>query len=136
MIKMDIIKLARQLGAAIQQQPEYKKFMAAKETNDKNEELQKQIGDFNLLKMQLDTEHQKEEKDEAKILEINEKIVELYNTIISSDAMKEYNNAYAEYKALTDKISNILLMCENGEDPETCEPAACTGNCSSCSGCH
>ncbi len=133
---MDIIELTRTLGAEIQKTEEYKRFMTAKEKNDKDEALQKQIGDFNLLKMQLDTEHEKEEKDEAKILEINEKIVELYNIIVSGDAMTEFNNAYADYKALTDKISNILLMCENGEDPATCEPSSCSGNCSSCGGCH
>ena len=133
---MDIIEQTRKLGAAIQNTKEYKRFMAAKEKNDKDETLQKQIGDFNLLKMQLDSEHQKEEKDEAKILEINEKIVALYNTIVSSEAMTEFNSAYEAYRALTDKISNILLMCENGEDPATCEPSSCTGNCSSCGGCH
>lgn len=128
--------MTRALGAEIQKQPEYIRFMQAKEKNDNDSLLQKQIGDFNLLKMQLDAEHQKEKKDEARLLEINEKIVELYNVIVSGEAMTEYNNAYADYKALTDKISNILLMCENGEDPETCEPSSCTGNCSSCGGCH
>ena len=78
----------------------------------------------------------KEEKDEAKILEINEKIVALYNQIVEGEAMKEFNSAYEAYRTLTDKISNILLMCENGEDPATCEPSSCTGNCSSCGGCH
>ena len=133
---MDIIELTRQLGAEIQQSDEYKRFMEAKIKNDNDELLQKQIGDFNLLKMQLDAEHEKETKDDAKILEINEKIVSLYNVIIQSEGMKEYNVAYEAYKALCDKISNILLMCENGEDPQTCEPSSCTGNCSSCGGCH
>ena len=133
---MDIIELTRALGAAIQETEEYKRFMTAKEKNDNDEALQKQIGDFNLLKMQLDSEHEKEAKDEAKILELNEKIVALYNEIISGESMTEYNTAYEAYRALTDKISNILLMCENGEDPATCEPSSCTGNCSSCGGCH
>ena len=133
---MDIIELTRQLGAAIQQTEEYKRFMAAKEKNDNDEQLQKQIGDFNLLKMQLDAEHEKEAKDEAKILEINEQIVALYNEIVSGEAMSEYNAAYEAYRTLTDKVSNILLMCENGEDPATCEPSSCTGNCSTCGGRH
>ena len=133
---MDIIELTRKLGAEIQNTDEYKRFMAAKEKNDNDQQLQKQIGDFNILKMQLDAEHAKEEKDEAKILEINEKIVALYNLIIEGEAMKEYNAAFEAYRTLTDKISNILLMCENGEDPATCEPSSCTGNCSSCGGCH
>ncbi len=133
---MDIIELTRALGAAIQETEEYKRFMAAKEANDNNEALQKQIGDFNLLKMQLDAEHEKEAKDEDKILELNEQIVALYNEIVSGEAMREYNTAYEAYRTLTDKISNIILMCENGEDPATCEPSSCTGNCSSCGGCH
>lgn len=133
---MDIIELTRALGAAIQETEEYKRFMTAKEKNDNDEALQKQIGDFNLLKMQLDSEHEKEEKDDAKILELNEKIVALYNEIVSGESMTEYNAAYEAYRALTDKISSILLMCENGEDPATCEPSSCTGNCSSCGGCH
>ncbi|MBO5852568.1 MAG: YlbF family regulator [Clostridia bacterium] len=133
---MDIVELTRKLGAAIQDTDEYKRFMSAKKANDNDEELQKQIGDFNLLKMQLDAEYEKEEKDEAKLLEINEKIVSLYNTIIEGEAMSEYNAAYEAYRTLTDKISNILLMCENGEDPDTCEPSSCSGNCSSCAGCH
>ena len=59
---MDIIELTRKLGAAIQQEQSYKNFMAIREKNDNNEELQKQIGEFNLLKMQLDEELQKEER--------------------------------------------------------------------------
>ncbi len=133
---MDIIELTRKLGAAIQQEQSYKNFMAIREKNDNNEELQKQIGEFNLLKMQLDEELAKEERNDSKVREANERVLEVYNTIMASSAMQEYNKAYADYKALTDKIMNILAMCQNGEDPETCEPSNCTGNCSSCSGCH
>ena len=133
---MDIIALTRQLGAAIQKEEAYKNFIAIRDKNDQNEELRKQIGEFNLLKMQLDTELEKEEKNEEKIREANERVLELYNIIMSGEPMQEYNKAYAEYKALTDKIMNILLMCQNGEDPATCEPTNCTGSCASCSGCH
>ena len=133
---MDIIELTRKLGAAIQEEEAYKNFVAIREKNDKNEELRKQIGEFNLLNMQLDTELEKEEKNDEKIREANERVLELYNIIMSGEAMQEYNKAYSEYKALTDKIMNILLMCQNGEDPETCEPTNCTGSCSTCSGCH
>ena len=59
---MDIIELTRQLGAAIQQTEEYKRFMTAKEKNDNDSQLQKQIGDFNLLKMQLDAEHKRRKR--------------------------------------------------------------------------
>ena len=134
---MDIIELTRKLGAEIQKHEAYKNFADARMAADSDAELQEKIGDFNLLKMQLDAEKQKEEADKAKIDSINEDIVNLYNEISTHEKMKAYFAAMNDYKALTDKIMNILYMCQNGEDPETCEPASsCTGNCSSCGGCN
>ena len=133
---MEVIKKARELGAAIQATEEYKNFIAAKERNDADEELQKQIAEFNLLKMQYDAEMQKEDPDKEKIQQINTDITALYSTIIGGKSMTEYNEAYTAYNELCTKISNIILMCQNGEDPETCEPSSCTGNCGTCGGCH
>ncbi len=133
---MDVIEITRQLGAAIQATEEYKNFMAAKKANDEDEALQKQISEFNLLKMQYDAEMQKETPDKSKIEQINVDISALYKTIIDGESMKKYNDAYTAYNELCTKVSNILLMCQNGEDPATCEPSACTGNCGTCGGCH
>ena len=134
---MDIIELTRKLGAEIQNQETYKNFMAAKTAADNDAELQEKIGDFNLLKMQLDAERQKPQASKEKMDALNEDIVKLYNEISTHDTMKTYFAAMNDYKALTDKIMNILYMCQNGENPETCEPASsCTGNCSSCGGCN
>ncbi len=133
---MEVIKKARELGAAIQATEEYKNFIAAKERNDADEELQKQIAEFNLLKMQYDAEMQKEEPDKDKIQQINTDITKLYNEIIGGESMTAYNAAYTAYNELCTKVSNIILMCQNGEDPETCEPSSCTGNCGTCGGCH
>jgi len=134
---MDIIELTRKLGAEIQKQDAYKNFFNAKAAAENDAELQSKISAFNLLKMQLDTERQKETPDEDKLGELNQNIVELYNEISGGEKMKAFSAAMNEYKELTDKIMNILLMCQNGEDPETCEPkSSCTGNCSSCGGCN
>lgn len=133
---MEVIKKARELGAAIQATEEYKSFIAAKERNDADEELQKQIAEFNLLKMQYDAEMQKQDPDKEKIQQINTDITALYGTIIGGKSMTEYNEAFTAYNELCTKISNIILMCQNGEDPETCEPSSCTGNCGTCGGCH
>ena len=134
---MDIIELTRQLGAEIQKQDAYIKFNEARVAADNDADLQEKIGDFNLLKMQLDAEKQKEDADKAKIDSLNEDIVLLYNEISAHETMKAYFTAMNDYKALTDRIMNILYMCQNGEDPATCEPSsACSGNCSSCGGCN
>ena len=50
---MEILEIARQLGAAIQADSTYKKFAEAKKTNDEDKELQDLIGEFNLLRMNV-----------------------------------------------------------------------------------
>ena len=82
--------------------------------------------------------HQKPEPAECIVGfgNFNTDIAKLYNEIISGESMTAYNEAYTAYNELCTNISNIILMCQNGEDPETCEPSSCTGNCGTCGGCH
>ena len=63
---MDIIELARQLGAAIQKEDAYVAYRAAKEANDADEKLQALIGEFNLQRMSLATELQKPEDQKSR----------------------------------------------------------------------
>ena len=46
--------------------------------------------------------------------------------------------AKQEVDAMMQRISNILVLCVNGEDPDTCAPEAsnCSGSCATCGGCH
>ena len=76
---MDIIELARQLGAAIQKEDAYIAYRAAKEANDADEKLQSLIGEFNLQRMSLANELQKPEdqKSRSKIEELNNKLQKL-----------------------------------------------------------
>ncbi len=135
---MDIITLARQLGAAIQEQDVYLEYQAAKAANDNDEALQNLIGEFNLLRMSLSAELQKsdEEKSQSKIDELNNQLQNTYNAVMENDSMKKFNEAKTSMDAMTNKITSILAMCIEGEDPETCEPAGCSGSCSTCGGCH
>ena len=105
---------------------------------DNDEALQNAIGEFNLVKMQISEETQKEDKDEAKLQELNVQLRKCYADIIANEKMQKYNNANQLYSGLINKVYAILEMCCNGEDPETCEPEehSCSGSCSTCGGCH
>ena len=53
--------------------------------------------------------------------------------------MKAYSEAKGKVDELMKKIEFVLGMALNGADPETIEvpeSTGCTGNCSSCAGCH
>ncbi len=134
----DIISLTRQLGAAIQEQDVYLEYQAAKAANDNDEELQNLIGEFNLLRMSLSAELQKDEeqKSQSKIDELNNQLQTTYNAVMNNDSMKKFNEAKTHMDQLTNKITSIIAMCIEGEDPESCEPSGCSGSCSTCGGCH
>ncbi|MBQ1283896.1 MAG: YlbF family regulator [Clostridia bacterium] len=134
----NIIKSVRELGKAIQADETFKAYIAAKMDADNDEALQNAIGEFNLVKMQISEETQKEDKDEAKLQELNVKLRKCYADIIANEKMQKYNNANQLYSGLINKVYAILEMCCNGEDPETCEPEehSCSGSCSTCGGCH
>ena len=136
---MDVITMARDLGAEMQKSTEYLAHRAATTAADGDEALQNLIGEFNLKKVALSQEVQKEEKDQEKIAELNDQVKDIYTTIMTNENMTAYN----ETKAVMDKTLNflqqIIVYAANGEDPYTVQDeteSACSGSCSSCSGCH
>lgn len=129
-------KLTRELGKAIQEDVRYKAYYAAKEENDKDAELQAKIGEFNVIRMNLDNELQKEEKDNDAVKELNTKLREVYTEVMNTESMKKFNMAKQGMDMMMNEVNTIISMCTDGADPDTCEVTNCTGSCSTCGGCH
>ncbi len=134
---MNLIKQAREMGKMIQASEEYKRLQAAKEKNDNDAELQDLIGQFNLKRMELNNQLAKSDKDDEKLEKLNHEMRDLYQKVMTNQNMAEYEQAKNEMDMLMNQVNTILVMCVNGEDPDTCDPApSCTGSCSTCGGCH
>ena len=80
----------------------------------------------------------KDEKDEAKVGELNSELRAVYSRIMSGKTMLEYNTAKAGLDSLLNDVNSIIMQCAEGADPLTVEPETheCTGSCASCGGCH
>lgn len=135
---MDVIAKARELGKEIQADERYVAYMEAKNKSDNDEKLQEMINQFNLLRMNLSTEINKgADADENKKADLDKQIRDLYANIMSNEHMAAYAAAKEELDDVIKKVSTIIMMSANGEDPETCDVEhSCGGNCSSCGGCH
>ena len=134
---MDVIAKARELGKAIQQDERFIRYAKARLANDEDKELQDAIGEFNLVRMELDREVNSDEKNDDKVKELNEKLRKVYSSVMSSPAMVEYNTAKAALDTLVNEINVIISKSIDGEDPDTCDTSSgCTGSCDSCGGCH
>jgi len=137
---MDLIKLTRKLGAAIQQDERYLAFQAARKANEEDEGLNDLIGKLNLVQLSYQHEAEQPEPDENKLAQYDDEFRSLYSEIMQNPNMINYENTRRDLDELMNYIMQILAMCVNGEDPETCEPqmnegAGCHGSCSSCQGC-
>lgn len=134
---MDIIKEARELGKLIQKDSSFLKLQEATARNESDNVLQKSISEFNALRVALNQEISRPERDQSKIDEMNTKFHELYEEIMQSEAMLAYNEAKQDATKMMDYIYQIITGSFNGFDPDAIEyqESGCSGSCDSCGGC-
>ena len=138
---MDVITAARALGKEIQKDERYLAFEEARKANEGDIELNGMIGKLNLIQLSYQNESEKDEPDKAKLDEMDKEFRDVYGQIMLNDNMRNYEEAKAGVDDMMNYLIQILSLCVNGEDPDTCEPQepeeeGCTGNCSGCSGCN
>lgn len=137
---MDVIELTRELGKAIQQDDRYIAYMLAKQVNDNDKELNEDVEKFSKLREELNEVMKKDvqasETDHLK--ELDENIKATYKKIMSNKNMVVFQAAQKNLEDLINNVQQIITMCANGEDPETCQipEGGCSGSCASCAGCH
>ena len=131
---MEVIEKAKELGLAIMDDPRCKRLQAAKAANDTDPELQDMIGEFNLKKMQLNNEFNKDPEQQSKegLSKIENELKEVYAKIMANKAMIEFTEAKKEMDEMVGHINSIIQVSISGEVDE----GGCAGNCASCSGCH
>ena len=134
-----ILELTKDLAHEIQMDERYIRLQMAQASADEDEELQKLIGDFNLKRMALGNETSKneEDKDPEKLKKLDEELRALYAKVMENENMKAYNTAKSGMDEMMNGVSRILTLAAQGIDPDSAEmEASCSGNCSSCGGCH
>lgn len=133
---MDVIELTRELGKAIQQDDRFIAYNLAKQANDNDQELNADIEKFSALRLDLTNAMSCEDKDTDKIKQLDEDIKSLYQKIMSNKNMLVFQGAQKALEDLVNNINQIISLCANGEDPDTCQPSTgCSGSCSTCGGC-
>ena len=118
---MTVIEATRELGKTIQADERYTKLMTAKDANDKDDALNALIGKLNLIQMSYQHEAQGEANEE-KMAEYDKEFREVYAEVMTNENMKAYELARQEVDEMMNYVMQLLSLCVNGEDPDTCEP--------------
>ena len=133
---MDIMEMTRALGKTLQQDDRYIAYNLAKQVNDEDKELNADVDKFSDLRLQLTNAMSAEDKDTELIKQLDEDIKSTYKKIMSNKNMIVFQAAQKALEDLVSNINQIISMCANGEDPETCQPSSgCSGSCATCGGC-
>lgn len=134
---MDIIKMTRELGKAIQQDDKVIAYNLARQHNDSDEKLQELIGKFNLKRLELNNVLGKADRDTDRIAQLDKEIKETYAEVMNNPNMIAYNTTKQEVDRMMNFVTQILTGSVNGEDPDSIEEqTGCSGSCEGCSGCH
>lgn len=130
---MGVIEKARELGEEIINDERCKRYRIAKAANDADPLLQDLIGEFNLKKLQLSNEFNKEQEKQSKekIEQFQSELKAIYAKIMETESMKEFSAAKKDVDEMLSHINSIIQMSISGE-----ADSGCGGNCGSCSGCH
>ncbi len=135
---MDLERMARDLGAAIQKDERYIKYVEARKQNEADTELNDLIGKIQLIHLSYQNEASKEDRNEQKLDAYDREFNEVYQKVMANPNMQNFNEAQQEMDELMKYLTGILSLCVRGEDPETCDPHEhehhCNGECSSCGG--
>ncbi|MGI6746530.1 MAG: hypothetical protein BWY46_00527 [Firmicutes bacterium ADurb.Bin300] len=134
---MDVIQLTRKLGAVIQEDDRYLSFSKARKANDEDKQLNELLGKIKLIQLSYQREAAKgDDADEGKMEAYNNEFNEIYNEVMLNPNMVKYEAARTEIDDMMNYIVQLLSLCVNGEDPETCEPEkehSCGCECNACS---
>lgn len=129
----EILEQAKVLGKLIAASEEVKAANAAKEAYESDAEVQAMITEYNVNNKALAEEYKRAEQDEALMTSIKKRIGELYNQIMSHPLYNAYMQSQESVGALMNLVNDEINFEVTGERPSQ---SACSGNCSSCGGCH
>lgn len=128
---MEIMELAAQLGRALKDDDRLKKLDAARVAYEADDELQKNMVEYEVQQKALQNEYGKEERDMVFIDAIQKRIDELYRAVMENPTFVALNDAQTEVNELMNAVNNTITYNITGK-----EPSSCTHDCSSCGGCH
>ena len=131
-----LVEMARDLGAAIQQDERFIRTQMAQAAADEDAALQELIGEFNLKRIAINAETGKEDKDADKLKQLDTELRDVYARIMENEHMAEYNAAKTELDKLVNAIATIITLASQGQNPDEIETGGCSGNCAGCGGCH
>ncbi len=130
-LKTELVELIAKVGEMVRSDERYVAFEAAADAYAKDPEIATALTEYNVQQAALAEAFGAEERDEALVASIQNRINELYRQITESPVYIAYREAGEEYETFTKAFYGEIEYAITGQ-----RPSSCTHDCSSCGGCH
>jgi len=134
MTNEEILELAHKIGEGIVESDLFRKYKEAETAYRADEDLQAKIAEYSVQQQALANEQGNKIPNQYLVEQIQKRINELYADIMHSDSFESFMQAQDTLRGFMDLVNKSIMNVVNGK--EDGEEGGCTGNCSTCGGCH
>lgn len=129
---MNVIELAKQLGEALSGSEEFIRYRAADEAYHSDDEALRLTEEYGKKSEELAKELSKDGITPSEMIKIRQKMSAEYGALCLNPVIKEFVTSKQAAENLLSEVNSIIHFYVTGEE----EQGGCSGNCSSCGGCH
>lgn len=127
-----ITELAAELGKAIKEDERVKALNEAKKAYDEDKDLMRYVIEYNVQQKAMANEFEKgDDRDEVILKQIQNRIDELYDLIVSNEAFVAMNAAQEVVNNFMNEVNGIITLNITGEMPCTHDCSTCHSDCAS-----
>ena len=134
MEKQELITLAKQVGTGIKETDLFQKYKEAEKVYLADGELQSKIAEYTVQQQALADEQGQKVPNQFLVEQVQKRINELYADIMHSESFEVFMQAQDNLRSLMDDVNRAIMNEVNGKSDAG--ESGCTGNCSTCGGCH
>jgi len=128
----EIIEKARELGKMLSESDECKALKGAEELQLADPEAQELMMEYANKREELGQRASAENLTKEDFENIQKEADEAFKKLLTNANIKRYIEASGAFKTLVDQVNAIIAFYVKGEE----QSGGCSGNCSSCGGCH
>ena len=122
----EIIEKAKELGALLQASEQVRKYTAARNAYNEDEEIQKLVREWNMHRLTMANL-----TDEERIKEAEERANAVYAQVMENPVTQQMQATGKAVEELLAQVNGVLTFYVTGE-----ESTGCSHDCASCGGCH
>lgn len=132
----EILDLAQELGNKIAESEETKTFREMEKIFYEDENAQKLMKDYESERAALTVKAKSMEMTPENLKFFQEEMKNSMDKLMADKTVREYLEAKSNFNNIVTKVNSIISFCIQGEEQELASEGGCSGNCSSCGGCH